>query len=297
MASTDPFTDYLSKLAGSVVVHPITFSRILVQLGWEPDPPVLGLNLFRRQKLYYPNMFRHMGRVRDEVGGVFYLWTTGLGAKLVSQVVREVVLRGVESGYGGGEKNWEINSQSLGQLAQRCCYSSVSRSIAVVVAYPFHSVMVRQMAAAVSHDAVFRGNMFSVAKEIFDTEGLPGFFQGVSVAIVGDLLALWGTSIIAYALNRYVFAEMLKTEADLKQVSPLLASFLVSSWTYRYGVVSTNLCIRRSSGLALSVPYTGTNECWQALKLAGGLNRGDGLFYRTAPASAAAGAKRLASRR
>ncbi|PAA74065.1 hypothetical protein BOX15_Mlig013139g1 [Macrostomum lignano] len=292
-ASGDPFYEYVSKLAGSVVVHPLTFSRILVQLGWEPDPPSLGKNLFRRQKLFYPNMFRHVGRVRDEVGGVFPLWTTGLLAKLTSQVIRELTLRGVEAACGGGgasEKNWELNANSLKQMAQRCCYSSVGRSLAVFASYPLHSVMVRQMAAAVSHDAIYRGNILSVIREIFNEEGMPGFFRGVTVAIVGDLLALWATSFIAYAVNQYIIAD--RSAPDVKQVSPVIASFLVSSWTYRYGVVSTNLCIRGSSGLSLCVPYTDSVECWQTLKLAGGLSRGDSLFFRVAPQSAMAATRR-----
>lgn len=289
-SSGDPFNEFLSKMAGSIVVHPLTFSRILIQLGWEPEPPKLGYNLFRRPKLFYPNMFSHIGCVRDQVGGMVSLWGTGLLAKLASQAVRELTLRGVEkvSGGAGGEKNWELRAGSLQQLAQRCCYSSVSRSVAVVASYPLHAVMVRQMAAAVCHDAVYQGGIFSVIREIFNEEGLPGFFRGVTVAIVGDLLALWGVSFIAYAFNEYVFAD--RVPPDVKQVSPMLASFLVTSWTYRYGVVSTNLCIRASPGLSLSVPYSSSAECWQALKLSGGLNRGDSMFFRLAPPSAVAAA-------
>nr|CAB3264042.1 mitochondrial carrier homolog 2 [Phallusia mammillata] len=63
--------DWQSVAAGAgmtVLAHPFTYVKVLIQLGHEPLAPVMGRNMFFRKQLQYPGVFEYMKHIRKTDG-------------------------------------------------------------------------------------------------------------------------------------------------------------------------------------------------------------------------------------
>lgn len=50
---------YAMRLGVSAAFHPFEYAKILIQLGYEPIPPVPGRSLFGRPIMCLPNIFQY----------------------------------------------------------------------------------------------------------------------------------------------------------------------------------------------------------------------------------------------
>lgn len=162
---------------------------------------------------------------------------------------------------------------------------SLSRSAALVASQPFHVIAVRMMAQFVGRETKYTGLVAS-AREIYDESGLSGFFRGLTPRLSGEMLCILLASSVGYVVNTYAVRDR-RSHGFVSAV----ASFVASTLTYPFHVVSTCMAVSGSSLAAGRPPhmpvYVDWTDCWAHLSRDHQLKRGSSLLWRyyTGPAS------------
>ncbi|XP_064423262.1 mitochondrial carrier homolog 2 isoform X1 [Latimeria chalumnae] len=274
----------------TVLSHPLMLVKVLVQVGHEPLPPVLGRNIFGRQVYQLPGLFayaKHITKI-DGKAGLF----KGLTPRLCAGAIGTIVHRRVLQCYQEPDQDEELeNSQkedisSLQQVIKETSREMMARSAATILTNPFHVITLRCMVQFIGRETKYCGVFDSIAT-IYREEGILGFFAGLVPRLLGDVFSLWLCNMLAYLINTYALDNSVSHMGEMKSYSQAVTGFFASMLTYPFTLVS-NLMAVNNCGLAGGLPpyapaYPWWLDCWKQLRSEGNLSRGNSLFFRKVP--------------
>lgn len=265
-------------------LYPLSYVKVLAQIGHEPLPPFRSRTLFGREKFYYPNMFSYLKYIYS-VEGVSGLYR-GLGMKIVSNAIGTIVYENVslmmeeneeqdqESSKGKSEEN------SIQIFVKQTSKEITAKCWGVIFSHPFHVMALRCMAQFVGGETRYSSwNVFQNTTEIFNNEGWGGFFSGLVPRLLFEASTIAITNTLAYMIKTYIFEDK-----DIDALIDTITSVFVSSVTYPLSLVSTVSSINGSSLIAGRPPrmamYTSWMECFKHLYENNELKRGSSYFFR-----------------
>lgn len=280
--STNPtFAALRSTTIQHAIGYPIVYVRILIQMGYEPIPASRGKTLFGKEALYYPNFFRYLKYVYDH-DGLIGLYR-GFGCSLVSKVVYWYTSTKVDEILGPVEPTRMTDSS---QSPWNTCVQKILREVqtqswGVLISHPFQVMTIRCMGQFVGREQAYSSiNIFQNIKEIYEHQGIGGFFVG--------FIPRWLLEVITVVISN-VIIHLLKTKLtsqnEMGGLYDFIASYVAQTATYPLSVVTTVMAINRS-GLRAGMPpmtlnYANWHDACHHLRATEQLKRGSSLFNRT----------------
>ncbi|GFO42120.1 mitochondrial carrier homolog 2-like [Plakobranchus ocellatus] len=210
------FAQYGSGAVITALLHPFGYAKVLMQVGYEPLPPVPSTTFFfRREVLVYPNIFKYMGHIRAEDGlsglyrGVVPRVLAGTFGSLVQFNIQGKIKKVDSKSPKKQEKRGDDDEDFvpwLEKFAQETAEDTLSRCCGVIASHPFHVIMIRSMVQFIGKETRY-SSVWSSTKEIYEQEGILGFFSGLIPRLIGEVLTIWFTSFLARAINKYLVQE------------------------------------------------------------------------------------------
>uniref|UniRef100_H2YYM8 Mitochondrial carrier homolog 2 n=1 Tax=Ciona savignyi TaxID=51511 RepID=H2YYM8_CIOSA len=274
----------------TVVAHPFTYAKVLVQLGHEPLAPVMRRNMFFRKQLQYPSVFAYIkhinttdgyvGLYRGLLPRIFANASTSITYSLVGTVSCKIKLVNNKHDLCSNNRykcDFPI-SQTTREMAARCS--------AIIISQPFHVIAIRTMAEFVGHETIYT-NIFTSTAEIYREDGILGFFAGIMPRLASEVITIWLCNLLAHTVNTYVLTDTTDLK-DLRQYTHLVVGYVAQIITYPLSVTSTVMAAsgtRLRAGNPPCMPvYRGWLECLKDLHKTGASNRGSSMFFRKAAA-------------
>lgn len=245
--------------AGATVIqHPVIYVRLLVQVGHEPLPPSWGTTLLGRRVQYLPGLFsyaRHIVAV-DGRRGLF----RGLSPHILSGAVTTVVKRKLKQVLSVKEAKEE--ETSLRTLVREISQETFVHCLSRVASHPFHVLSVRCMAQFVGREVKYRG-LLSGMVVIVKEEGLSGLYGGVVPLVLGELLYLWGYSLLCHFINSQTMDNDTFSQASaVRSYSRFVINFAMSLLRSPFALVA-DLTALSDCGLAAGrPPYSPIFKSW-----------------------------------
>ncbi|XP_066932581.1 mitochondrial carrier homolog 2-like [Clytia hemisphaerica] len=275
-------TSFVGGLAISVglkaVAHPLTYIKVLIQVGHEPIAPVKTTTLFGKTVYRLPNFIQY-GKHIKRVDGWLGLYR-GLGPRLVSDFIGSTVNNAVTTKLNVSKD--EEPDKSPGTFIRETGQLTIAKTCSIVVSYPFHVISIRMMVQFVGRETYYN-NIFSSIQEIYNEEGISGFFSGVVPFLIGELVALWISRTISYLIRKQLPHEEASRD-EVKSYSSQLSGFIASMVTYPFHLVNTLLAVNDTRLVAGNPPlmpiYESWTDCWVELGKKGLRHRGSSLFRR-----------------
>jgi carrier protein len=276
----------------TILMHPLQQAKFLMQVGHEPLQPKFGTNIFGTPVLRLPNAFEYVRHIKrqDGLSGCFRGCTESVCTQVAAILAHTAADRWlgtilqtpVEEEEGEPEdiyrpEDSRSKTESQVNVARRVARQAVCRTAAVVVSHPFHVIMCRTMVQFVGREVKYTG-VFSSFRQVYDTDGIAGFFAGLVPRLVCDIATLVLVEYAKYWINRLV------TDPYIKTFSPHISQMIVGSITYPFTVVSNCMAVNNcglSGGLPPHMPiYNSWTDCYSHLKRIGQHNRGGSIFFR-----------------
>ena len=306
----DTFRGYVTKTLTSAPFHPLRLAQRLISMGYEPVPARRQYSIvYHQYRYYYPGIIGYFkGIARQDGWRALY---RGLGNwiidEIVTSTVQSVVQRKVSAAVrklplsvvSGGEDvpDTEENVETTRAVAVRAVrmliVSAITQTTVEILVRPFHVIVIRSMAQHVGKEALY-STVWGAASEIYNEEGVSGFYSGIIPAILGHICscllysALWfGFEIVAIN-TPYNWAKIVIR--GLVEV-PMLAYF-PRSYCYPFTLMSTLMAVnncRLKAGLPPQMPiFDGWRDCYRYLRTSGLMYRGSMIIlprfaYRTPP--------------
>lgn len=110
----------------------------------------------------------------------------------------------------------------------------------IVISQPFNVVSVRMMATFVGKEEAYR-SVWSAVKEIWQNEGIMGFFSGLVPKLISDTSILVLTSTAVYFANKHFIKDK-----DQRTYFSVMVNFILSGLFYSFNLVSTNMMVAGS---------------------------------------------------
>ncbi|GFG32428.1 hypothetical protein Cfor_02528 [Coptotermes formosanus] len=250
-------------------------------IGHEPIPPYATKTLLGRRTLALPNVFQYIAYIRRVDG--FVGCYRGLGPKLCANTISSITYqklyeRTVEEVTVGEEDDEAAEDKRERIFITDVSRDVVCRTVAIVASQPFTVIAVRMMAQFVGGETKYCG-IFSSIREIFQENGILGFFSGIVPRILGEIVSTVIASSLTFIVNSY-----LMNDRDLKKFTAASMAFIAGTITYPFQVVS-NCMVVNNSGLIAGMPphmpvYTSWIHCWSHLSRTNQLKRGSSLLIR-----------------
>ncbi|XP_055378790.1 mitochondrial carrier homolog 2 [Condylostylus longicornis] len=273
------------RLAVSAALHPFEYSKVLIQLGYEPIAPRPGKSIFGKDIYVLPNIFRYTSYIKrvDGFSGCY----RGLTPKLVGTVVGSICSERIADKLGVTDDKLRQESEELSdeeqfdKFLQTLKRDVVVHASGIIVTHPFHVISLRMMATFIGRETTYRSLIGSIV-EVYKNDGIFGFFNGIIPKLLCDLACLVLTSTTVYLFNKHFIQDQ-----DGRQYFASFTQFVYASLLYPLNVVSTCTAVS-GSGLAAGRPpimpeYISWKDCYNDLKTRGELKRGNSLFWRSLP--------------
>jgi len=271
----------------TAVLHPFGYAKVLMQMGHEPlSPEVSTTFYYRTQSLTYPNIFKYIGHIK-QVDGFWGLYR-GVFPRVLAGTLGNLVQYNIQDQFKSMKKQDESALHEerepedlvpwLKKFAKETSEDSIGRCCGVIVSHPFHVIMVRSMVQFVGRETQYN-TVISSIREIYNQDGILGFFAGLIPRLIGEVFTIWLTTFLAQAINRYVIQEK-----DMKSYTGAACGLVVSHFTYPFtlvaNVMTVNNCGLRAAQPPLMPVYNGWAECMSQLSAEGSLKRGAAAFWR-----------------
>ncbi|XP_055910394.1 mitochondrial carrier homolog 2 [Eupeodes corollae] len=281
------------RLGVSAALHPLEYSKVLIQLGYEPIAPRPGTSILGKPIMFLPNIFQYAGYIRQMDG--FFGMYRGLTPKLVGSIVGMLCSERIADKLGlPAEKNdesisdltvdtkWQegiVSDEELYIQFKTALKRDVVLSVSgLIVSHPFHVISVRMMAQFIGKESLYK-SIFGSIKEIFRNDGIFGFFSGIVPKLLCDVACLVLTSSTVYMVSKYLVKDKMSRTYCAGGTQFIFASIL-----YPLQVVSTCMVVTGSRLMAGRPPvmpeYDGWRDCWNDLQTRGELKRGSSVFWR-----------------
>lgn len=271
----------------TAAAHPFSYCKVLIQLGHEPLPPMIRRNIFFRKQLQYPNVLQYMKHIkaRDGTVGLF----RGLPPRICANISASITYMAMAEVVGFTEKRetpdqGEDLKTAMKRMSDMTSREITAKCVAIVVSHPFHVIAIRSMAQFIGRETYYSG-VLSAVKEIYNEEGLMGFFAGLMPRLAAEFIQIWLCNLLCHALNVYVLNDQ-SDLGDLRQYSQAVTNYIASVVTYPINLTSTVMAVSGSRLAAGNPPhmdvYAGWLNCLKDLRKRGLANRGSSLFFRRA---------------
>jgi carrier protein len=271
--------------------YPVTYTKTLMQLGHEPLAAFRGKSYgyFGAEVSRVPNGFKYMKHI-VRVDGVLGL-TRGLGSRVISDIVFRLVQDRTNtmlldhSGTENERLNKKDGEEDLSDVAYECALESCSKLAAVVISQPFYVVSVRAMAQFIGREKIYGLPFVSSFQDIFQHDGVLGFFAGLVPRALCEILNLWIGKMIYYFACKYMFDkdsphEIQNMREYARICSPVMTSFI----TYPLNLTANIMAVNGSSLVAGNFPispvYRNWVDCLRHLTQTNATKRGSGFFIR-----------------
>jgi len=278
--------------------HPLTYVKVLVQVGYDPLPPKRGKTIFGKDVLYLTGFFDYAKYIRS-VDGFAGLYC-GLGPRLIHNFVNSAVTNTVNSRFHIEEESENVEedvedapviNKSPTEFLVETCQLSIGKAAGVFISYPFHLISVRTMVQFVGRETYYN-NIFSSVREIYQEEGLSGFFSGVIPQLIGEMIAFWILRTVSYCAETYLGISEFSRTSSGKMYIQGLSQYIASLATFPFFLV-TNMMAVNNTRLAIGNPpnipiFENWTDCWVYLSKEKLLRRGDSIIRRTLPLSSKA---------
>lgn len=274
-----------ARLVFSSALHPLDYSKTLIQLGHEPIAAKAGKSLLGKPIQVLPNILSYAGHIRQTDG--FFGMYRGLTPKLTGTILSMVFSEKIAECLGFHLPRETVADVDDDEELFIKYITNLKRDLVVevsgvLIAHPFHVISVRMMAQFVGKET-FYNSFFGSITEIYKDSGIFGFFSGMIPKLLFEASLLVLSSSTVFLLNRYLIKDKLA-----RQYNSSITQFVFASVLYPLQVVSTCMMVTGSKLAAGNLPampnYSNWHECWYDLKIRDELKRGSSLFFRTAPA-------------
>ncbi|CAG5126759.1 unnamed protein product [Candidula unifasciata] len=281
---------YGSGAAITALLHPFGYAKVLMQVGYEPLLPELTKTFFLRKEVYvYPNIFKYIGHIK-KVDGFAGLYR-GVLPRIVAGTLGNLVQYNIQNRIKLSQdkktsKETEKSPEKIDEdfvawlkaFAKETSEDTVSRCCGVIVSHPFHVIMVRCMVQFIGRETKY-DSIFSSIKEIYDRDGILGFFAGLIPRLIGEVIAIWLTSFLTQVINKYMIQEK-----DLQSYTGAACGLVVSQFTYPFTLVTNIMAVNNCGLIAGEFPhmpvYSSWLDCMRSLSQEGELKRGASAFWR-----------------
>lgn len=269
------------KLAVQSALHPLEYSKVLIQIGFEPIAPRPTTTLFGKPALGLPNIFQYVAYIRSVDGliGCYRGLTPKLLGSLFSSHFSDKVADKLGMAQIEDTEKDELNDDEYFERYQ----TKLKRDIVVhtagaIITSPFHVISIRMMAQFIGKETKYSSIIGSII-EIYKDEGIWGFFSGLIPRLIFDLSCVVVASTATYLVGRHFIREK-----EGRMYFGSLTSFVCSSMFYPMNVVSTCMIVNGTGLQAGSMPlmpsYDSWRHCYNSLHRAGDHKRGSSLFFR-----------------
>jgi len=282
--TVDPLAQMLLGSGVSAIFHPVIYTKTLIQLGHEPQPPYATTTIFGRSTFMYPNAYKYLCHIKS-VDGLSGLYR-GLGARLLGGIASTALSQQVSTRLKellGPEVKDEdtVDGSTLNDLKQLCKKTSVelvSRCSGIIVSQPFIVVMVRSMAQFVGRETKYDSALSSLLV-IWREEGLLGFFSGLIPRLAGEVISVCLVNVLVHVVDKYILTESNKA---LSPYNSAACTMVITQLTYPFQLVSTIMSVNGSHlEAARRMPaYSSWLDCFCTLSREVQLKRGSSLFWR-----------------
>lgn len=268
------------KFAVQSALHPFEFSKVLIQIGYEPIVPRETRTFFGKPAKGLPNVFQYVGFIKNRDGllGCY----RGLSPKLLGSFISSNLSEKVADKLGlarveENEKENMTEDEYYERFRVKLKRDVVVHTAGAIIASPFHVISVRMMAQFIGSETKYSSIIGSIV-EIWRDEGIWGFFSGLIPRLIFDLSCVVVASTATYLVGRHFIREK-----EGRMYFGSLSSFVCSSMFYPMNVVSTCMIVNGTSLKAaalLPTTYESWHHCYSSLKLRGEHKRGSSLFFR-----------------
>lgn len=218
--------------------YPLSYVKVLEQVGHEPLAPIKSINFFGREQLYYPNNFRYCNYIYavESFSGLY----RGLGMKLISHTLSTYVYSRTRRLMIQAEEANELdinkkNTNSLPYLLTLTSNKVTAKCFSIIVSHPFHVMTLRCMVQFIGGETRYSSwNIFQNFLEIYRCEGVAGFFSGLVPRLLFEASTVVLTSALTHLIKVYV-----TDNKETVGIINLFASIFSSSVTYPLSLVST----------------------------------------------------------
>lgn len=305
------YSKHFLSLGVGAVFHPLYYSKVLIQLGYEPLPLQRSKSyiIFGSDAYFLPNVFKYIRHIKQQDGltGLY----TGVGASLcnnflglgVSITVLDYLNEKFPDEILSDEKlKSETSGQAYSRFVKKLSKETASKAIGIIAARPLQVIVIRRMAQFVGGETLYLSTIGSLST-IYQEEGFRGLFSGLVPQLVGEMMILWVTSSLIFAFDRYwriYYNEPLRIEDDIdddesivsvvkpsktwKQLAHFAIPYVVNGIFYPFQLVSTTMAVNGTSLKVGQMPFIPIfmhwQDCWNYLAKEKQLKRGSKLFMR-----------------
>jgi len=259
----------------SAALYPMTYVKVLMQIGYEPCPPQPGKSFFGKPILVLPGIIGYSSHIYQRAGlGALY---QGVVPHLIHKNISQQVNNGMSRYLKDSDREEEEPILDIKDFLIATAKDTASKCTAVVIAHPFHVIFVRSAAQFVGRECTY-SYLYNSITHIFKTEGIPGFFSGLIPSLLYEALTLWITNVLIYTFNT-VYADK---GDEFAQWPPFIFNMVAQSLLYPF-VVTSNCMAVTDSGLVAGQPdymprFKNWIQCWRWLSSRNELKRGGSIF-------------------
>lgn len=265
----------------TAAAHPLTYVKVLIQVAHEPIAPKEVTTLFGKKVNRLPNFFQYVGHIR-KVDGWLGLYR-GLGPRIAHNIVSTTVTNAIDKRFKEDNKEGEKHGTSVQGFLKETGELAMAKTAGCVLSYPFQMISIRMMVQFVGRETPYSSILSSI-KEIYQEEGIKGFFAGLVPHLVGELFALWLFRTLNYIAMNYLVGEELSETAEVRNYCQGISQYISSMITYPFQLVTNIMAVNNSKLIAGNPPlmpiYPSWTDCWIDLGKKGLRNRGSTLFRR-----------------
>ena len=297
------FGQVFSRALFAIPFYPMRYAQRLIQLGYEPFPPERHFSvLFQRHQYYYPGVFSYVrGIARDEGWMALYrgvstqfasdmveITANNLLYPAVHSMIVKIPLPFTSPGSGDMPDTDPNFSRSLPLIltrgTRRFLVSVITKSMVQVIAQPLHVISLRTMAQMVGKEDIYGGVWLS-CKEIYNTEGIRGFYSGLAPALLHHLcVSLIHSSL--WLLFEIIVSNLTNDVAKFviwSLVAMPMMSYIPGTYSYPLFLMSNMMAVNGARLAAATPPrvpiFTGWMDCYRYLKSTGSLYRGSAILF------------------
>jgi len=278
---TSAWINFGMRVGVQSLLHPFEYSKVLIQIGFEPIAPRRTTTIFGKPALVLPNIFQYVSYIKS-VDGLYGCYR-GLSPKLVGNVLSSYFAEHIADKLGVAkledeEKEDISDDEYYNRFKVDLKRSVVVHAAGTVFSSPFHVISLRMMAQFVGKETKYTSITGSIV-QIYKDEGILGFFSGLIPRLLFDISCVVVASTATYLIGRHFIREK-----EGRQYLGSLSSFVCSSIFYPLNVVSTCMAVNGSGLKAGSPPsmpiYSNWKHCYDSLRLSGDHKRGSSVFFR-----------------
>lgn len=274
------FLRFSLRMGYGALSHPYEYAKTLMQLGHEPLPAIVSKNFLGRPTAYLSSVHEYIRFIKQTDG--FIGLYRGLGARFISCASAAMFSESLVNILGMSRYNLiEGEKHPFKKYTWNLIRDGIVIITGLVFSHPFYVISVRQMGQFVGREIVYTG-VYDSFREIWNQNGIMGFYAGFVPRLLCDLGVLFTTSTLSAIYNR-----MFQLKPTQKEYNSVIFQFGAIMIFYPLQVAAA--CMACSgSGIAAGAPpympiYAQWTDCLMDLFARGDHYRGIFIFRRTLP--------------